>query len=87
MQVSQLSSSEVSQEVQIEALPSILILHLERFLYDVVADGIVKISKPIQFAPELEIPSGTTFSFVFPVLAKAKNPSWLDLSRNRGTHF
>ena len=87
MQVGQLSSNDVSQEVQTEAFPSILVLHLERFPYDVAGDGIVKISKPIRFASELEIPSGTTFSFVYPVLAKAKNPSWLGLSRNRGTRF
>jgi ubiquitin carboxyl-terminal hydrolase 10 len=47
--------------VQIEALPPVLALHLERFLYDAAADGIVKISKPVQFAPELEIPVGTIF--------------------------
>jgi hypothetical protein len=41
-------------------------LHLERFLYDASADGIKKISKPIQFAPELEIPLGTIFSYVSP---------------------
>jgi hypothetical protein len=76
-----------SQEVQIETLPSILVLHLERFPYDVAADGIDKISKPIQFTPELEIPLGTINSFVSPVLAKTKNPSLLGLSRNHGTHF
>ena len=61
VQAGQSSSSETSQQVQIEALPPILVLHLERFRYDAVADGIVKISKPVQFAPELEIPPGTDF--------------------------
>jgi hypothetical protein len=87
--VGQSSSSEVSQQVQIEALPSVLVLHLERFLYDAAADGIVKISKPVQFPPELEIPLGksfSTFSFVSPVLLKAKNPFRLGWSRNHGTH-
>jgi hypothetical protein len=65
-------SSQTSQQVLIEALPSILVLHLKRFLYDVAADGIVKINKPVQFAPELEIPFGTNFSFVSPVLAVAE---------------
>ena len=51
--------------MQIEALPSVLVLHLERFLYDAAADGIVKINKPVQFPPELEIPLGKSFSFVF----------------------
>jgi hypothetical protein len=68
--------------VQIEALPPILVLHLERFLYDATADGIVKVSELVQFAPEIEIPIGTIFSFVSLVLAKAKNSSWLSRSRN-----
>jgi ubiquitin carboxyl-terminal hydrolase 10 len=55
---------EASQQVLIEALPPVLVLHLKRFQYDVAADGIVKISKPVQFAPELEIPLGMIFSFV-----------------------
>jgi ubiquitin carboxyl-terminal hydrolase 10 len=52
--------------VQIEALPPILVLHLERFLYDAAADAMVKISKPVQFAPELEIPPGTAFLLYSP---------------------
>ncbi|KAH9998276.1 hypothetical protein BJV77DRAFT_743795 [Russula vinacea] len=56
VQVGQSSPSEASQQMLLEALPPVLILHLERFLYDTAADGIIKISKPIQFAPELEIP-------------------------------
>ena len=55
-----------SQEVQIETLPFILVLHLERFVYDPAADRIVKISKPIRFAPEFEIPLGTTYLLCFP---------------------
>ena len=51
--------SEASQRVFIEALPPVLVLHLKRFLY-----GIVKISKPIQFAPVLRIPHGTIFTFI-----------------------
>jgi ubiquitin carboxyl-terminal hydrolase 10 len=58
------SSSEGSQEVLLEALPPVLVLHLERFLYDAAADGIAKTRKPVQFAPELEIPPGTILSFV-----------------------
>ena len=50
--------SEASQEVLIEVLPPVLVLHLKRFQYDVAGDNIVKISKPVQFAPELEIPLG-----------------------------
>jgi len=55
VQVGLSCSSGASKQVQIEALPPVLVLHLERFLYDAAANGIVKISKPIQFAPELEI--------------------------------
>ena len=51
--------SEVSQEVLIVLLPPVLVLHLKRFQYDVAADGIFNISKPVRFAPELEIPLGT----------------------------
>ena len=58
--------SEASQQVLIEVLPPVLVLHLKRFLYDMDADGIVKISKQIQFGPELEIPLGTIFSLRFP---------------------
>ncbi|KAH9987821.1 hypothetical protein BJV77DRAFT_770711 [Russula vinacea] len=53
---------EGSQQVLIETLPPILVLHLKRFLYDAAADGIVKISKPVRFAPEFEIPLETIAS-------------------------
>jgi hypothetical protein len=53
--------SEASQQVLIEALPSVLVLHLKRFLYDNATNGIFKISKSVQFGPELEIPPGTNF--------------------------
>ena len=55
---------EASQQVLIDALPPVLVLHLRRFLYDVTADSMVKITKHVQFTPELEIPLGTIFSFV-----------------------
>ena len=79
-------SGETYHQVLIEAFPSILMLHLKRLLYDVDADGIVKISKHVQFAPELEIPLGTILSFVTPTLAKAKTPC-LGWCRNHGTRF
>jgi hypothetical protein len=75
VQVSQLNPSDVTQQVQIEALPSVLVLHLKRFLYDAAADGIVKVSKPVLFAPELEIPLGTFFFFFRFTGDQAKNPS------------
>ncbi|KAF8462482.1 hypothetical protein DFH94DRAFT_640676, partial [Russula ochroleuca] len=61
--------SEASQQVLIDALPPVLVLHLKRFLYD-VSDGIVKISKPVQFAPELEIPP----EIMAPVAGKSAEP-------------
>jgi ubiquitin carboxyl-terminal hydrolase 10 len=56
--------------VLLEALPPVLVLHLKRFLYDTASDGIVKIRKPVQFGPELQISPGTIISFISPVLAK-----------------
>jgi len=49
---------EASQQILIEALPPILVLHLKRFLYDTSANGVVKISKTVEFSPELEIANG-----------------------------
>jgi len=49
-------SGNASQPVLIEALPSVLVLHLNRVRYDAAAGGITKIGKSIRFAPELEIP-------------------------------
>jgi len=61
----QVGSSEASQQVLIEALPPILVLHLKRFLYDTAARGVVKIGKPVQFGPDLDIPLG---AFLWPLL-------------------
>ena len=59
VQVGQSSSSEASQQVLLETLPPILVFHLERFLYEGATEGMVKLGKPVQFAPELKIPLGT----------------------------
>ena len=55
---------EGSQQVLIETLPPVLVLHLKRFLCDAAADSIVKIGKPVRFAAELEIPLGMNSSLV-----------------------
>ena len=47
-----------SHQMLIEQLPSVLVVHLNRSRYDSAAGGMVKISKPIRFAPELDIPLG-----------------------------
>jgi ubiquitin carboxyl-terminal hydrolase 10 len=57
------SDSDANQQMLIEALPPVLVLHLKRFRYDAAAGGIIKISKHVQFSPELDIPSGAPFSF------------------------
>ncbi|KAF8475252.1 hypothetical protein DFH94DRAFT_635391 [Russula ochroleuca] len=70
VELSSSGSSEASQQVLIEALPPVLVLHIKRFLYDVAADSIVKINKPVQFAPELEIPLG----IMAPIAGKFTEP-------------
>ncbi|KAI5124370.1 hypothetical protein M0805_008973 [Coniferiporia weirii] len=44
------------QQVFVEALPQILVLHLKRFLYDTNLKDVVKLHKQVAFGPELEIP-------------------------------
>ena len=63
MQAGKYSSGEASQQVLLETLPPVLILHLERFLNDTAVDGINKTRKPVGFAPELEVPLGKIFLF------------------------
>jgi ubiquitin carboxyl-terminal hydrolase 10 len=46
---------DASQQVLIETLPPILVLHMKRFLYDTKVNGVVKIGKQVSFGPELEI--------------------------------
>lgn len=48
---------DASQQVLIETLPPILVLHLKRFLYDTNVNGVVKIGRQVLFGPELEIGS------------------------------
>lgn len=46
---------EASQQVLIEALPPILILHIKRFHFDTEFGGVMKVGKQVRFGPELEI--------------------------------
>ncbi|KAI9065499.1 cysteine proteinase [Trametes sanguinea] len=46
---------EATQQVLIEALPPVLILHMKRFLYDTKVGDVVKLGKQVSFSPELEI--------------------------------
>ncbi|KAI0272066.1 hypothetical protein BGY98DRAFT_169651 [Russula aff. rugulosa BPL654] len=48
--------SDVSQQMLIEALPRVLVLHINRVRYDATAGGLMKIGKSIKFGPELQIP-------------------------------
>ena len=45
-----------TQQVLINTLPPVLVLHLKRFHYDVSLRTIVKLSKPVAFPPTLDIP-------------------------------
>ena len=58
-------SSEASQQVSIEALPSVLLLHLKRFLYDTAARGVVNICNPVQFLSRAQDPIQYALSFPF----------------------
>ena len=62
MQVTTSGFGNAYQQVLIEALPPVLVLHLNRVQYNAAAGGMTKIAKTIQLAPELEIPLGTIFS-------------------------
>jgi hypothetical protein len=57
---------DASQQILIEALPPILVLHVKRFCYDKEVGGVVKVGKQIAFGPELDIGSGKTLRFFFP---------------------
>ncbi|KAJ8480867.1 hypothetical protein ONZ51_g6373 [Trametes cubensis] len=48
---------DATQQVLIEALPPVLILHMKRFLYDTKVGDVVKVGKQVAFSPELEIGS------------------------------
>ncbi|TFK21295.1 cysteine proteinase [Coprinopsis marcescibilis] len=46
---------EATQQVLIESLPPILVLHIKRFCYDTDVKGVVKVSKQVAFGPELDV--------------------------------
>jgi ubiquitin carboxyl-terminal hydrolase 10 len=52
---------EATQQVLIDALPPILILHIKRFCYDTTVGGVVKVGKQVLLGPELEIGPGRFF--------------------------
>ena len=64
MQDSPSGFSDASQQILLEVIPPVLVLHLDRVRYDVAAGGIMKIGKTIRFGPELEIPLGMIFTFL-----------------------
>ncbi|KJA24204.1 hypothetical protein HYPSUDRAFT_65703 [Hypholoma sublateritium FD-334 SS-4] len=53
---------EAQQQVLIESLPPILVLHIKRFCYDTSVNGVVKVGKQVRFGPELEIGSDVMIS-------------------------
>ncbi|KAF9063839.1 hypothetical protein BDP27DRAFT_1334505 [Rhodocollybia butyracea] len=44
-----------SQQVLLEALPPVLVLHMKRFEYDAAVGGVVKVGKQVTFGPELVV--------------------------------
>ncbi|KAK7455261.1 hypothetical protein VKT23_011133 [Stygiomarasmius scandens] len=46
---------EASQQVLIDSLPPILVIHLKRFCYDVEVGGVVKVGKRVAFGEEIVI--------------------------------
>ncbi|KAJ7792833.1 hypothetical protein B0H14DRAFT_3498749 [Mycena olivaceomarginata] len=46
---------DASQQILIDALPPILILHVKRFCCDMAVGGVVKVGKRVAFGPELEV--------------------------------
>jgi ubiquitin carboxyl-terminal hydrolase 10 len=69
-QVGESSSMEASKQVLFESLPPVLVLHLGCSMDDAAVDGIVKITKAIQLAPELEIP----LEIMAPVSGRSAEP-------------
>jgi len=49
---------EASRSLSLEELPSILILHMKRFVYDASTGGVQKVMKQIDFTVDLDIPKG-----------------------------
>jgi ubiquitin carboxyl-terminal hydrolase 10 len=58
------SDNEARQQMLIEVLPPVLVIHLKRSQHDPAVAGVSKIKKPIQFTPDLEIPPGATSLFL-----------------------
>ncbi|KAI1788359.1 cysteine proteinase [Ganoderma leucocontextum] len=48
---------DAQQQVLIDALPPVLILHMKRFLYDTKVGDVIKVGKQVSFASELDVPS------------------------------
>ena len=54
---------DATQQVLIDELPRVLILHMKRFLYDTKVGDVVKVGKQVSFSAELDIPSGQFLVF------------------------
>jgi ubiquitin carboxyl-terminal hydrolase 10 len=59
------TGNEAHRQTLIEVLPPVLVIHLKRSLYDPAVGGVIKIRKPIQFTPGLEIPLGMAPLFLY----------------------
>jgi len=49
---------DATKQVYIDSFPSVLILHLKRFVYDPQEQNVVKRDKPVAYGTELVIPQG-----------------------------
>ncbi|KAL0573399.1 Coronin-like protein crn1 [Marasmius crinis-equi] len=64
------STIDASQQILVESLPPILVVHLKRFCYDIGVGGVMKVSKQVTFNDELTIPGD-----VLAPAARGKNRS------------
>jgi ubiquitin carboxyl-terminal hydrolase 10 len=53
------------QQVLIEALPPVLVIHIKRFFYDTASGGVVKVGKQVRFGAELDVGCGRFYLFIF----------------------
>ncbi|KAH9983055.1 hypothetical protein BJV74DRAFT_54400 [Russula compacta] len=70
------NSSEMNKQVLIEAFPTVLVLHLMRSQYGTATSDTIKVDRPIQFTPELEIPLGPFFLLLLLAASRAQNTSY-----------
>ncbi|KIM48550.1 hypothetical protein M413DRAFT_437769 [Hebeloma cylindrosporum] len=71
-QQSQPQTINAQQQVLIESLPPVLVLHIKRFCYDKESGGVVKVGKKVRFGGELDIGSDV----MVPLAKKSQLPRY-----------